>query len=208
MWGLSHCRSSLYRDVCVSAACRHGPGQVQTGPSFLSLPPGKCLRLIAGNELAKCPERYAATSKIEKPHCSVHPATAAQCKLVLCAGHRKAVSYVRFLAGSEVVSASTDSTLRMWDARALAPSRTFSGHTNEKNFVGLSVDQDFIACGSETNEARRRAMHGLFCKYLDTRCLAVKHACTVLVASMEAGTVSQLLEVKRCVQLVQQAAHC
>ncbi|KAK9844035.1 hypothetical protein WJX81_002531 [Elliptochloris bilobata] len=67
-------------------------------------------------------------------------------------GHRKAVSYVRFIAGSEVVSASTDSTLRLWDARALTPSRTFSGHTNEKNFVGLSVDQDFIACGSETNE--------------------------------------------------------
>lgn len=74
---------------------------------------------------------------------------------------------MRFIAGREVVSASTDSTLRLWDARALAPTRTFSGHTNEKNFVGLSVDQDFIACGSETNEARdqRRSLcsHILFC---------------------------------------------
>ena len=70
------------------------------------------------------------------------------------AGHRKAVSYVRFIAGSEVVSASTDSTLRLWDVRSLGALRNFSGHTNEKNFVGLSVDQDFIACGSETNEAR------------------------------------------------------
>eukprot|EP00959_Pyramimonas_sp_CCMP1952_P346657 7260429-Pyramimonas_sp.AAC.1 len=26
------------------------------------------------------------------------------------------------------------------------------GHTNDKNFVGLSVSQEFIACGSETNE--------------------------------------------------------
>lgn len=67
-------------------------------------------------------------------------------------GHRKAVSYVRYLNNSELVSASTDSTLRMWDTKACTAARTFSGHNNEKNFVGLSVDADFIACGSESNE--------------------------------------------------------
>lgn len=30
--------------------------------------------------------------------------------------------------------------------------RTFRGHTNEKNFVGLTVNNEYIACGSETNE--------------------------------------------------------
>lgn len=30
--------------------------------------------------------------------------------------------------------------------------RTFRGHTNEKNFVGLTVNSEYIACGSETNE--------------------------------------------------------
>jgi len=30
--------------------------------------------------------------------------------------------------------------------------RTLKGHTNEKNFVGLSVNSEYIACGSETNE--------------------------------------------------------
>ncbi|PPR92814.1 hypothetical protein GOBAR_AA27854 [Gossypium barbadense] len=29
---------------------------------------------------------------------------------------------------------------------------TFRGHTNEKNFVGLIVNSDYIPCGSETNE--------------------------------------------------------
>lgn len=29
--------------------------------------------------------------------------------------------------------------------------RTFQGHINEKNFVGLASDSDFIACGSEDN---------------------------------------------------------
>lgn len=30
--------------------------------------------------------------------------------------------------------------------------RTLKGHTNEKNFVGLSVNSEYITCGSETNE--------------------------------------------------------
>ena len=70
------------------------------------------------------------------------------------AGHRKAVSYVRWLSDTEVVSASTDSTLRLWDIHSARESRTFRGHVNEKNFVGLAADSEFIACGSETNEVR------------------------------------------------------
>ncbi|KAK3038903.1 hypothetical protein RJ639_027531 [Escallonia herrerae] len=67
-------------------------------------------------------------------------------------GHRKAVSYVKFLSNNELASASTDSTLRLWDVKENVPVRTFRGHTNEKNFVGLTVNNDFIACGSETND--------------------------------------------------------
>ncbi|XP_010688913.2 E3 ubiquitin-protein ligase COP1 isoform X1 [Beta vulgaris subsp. vulgaris] len=67
-------------------------------------------------------------------------------------GHKKAVSYVKFLSTYELASASTDSTLRLWDVKESLPVRTFRGHTNEKNFVGLSVNSEYIACGSETNE--------------------------------------------------------
>eukprot|EP00262_Sarcandra_glabra_P011055 TRINITY_DN26753_c0_g1_i1.p1 TRINITY_DN26753_c0_g1~~TRINITY_DN26753_c0_g1_i1.p1 ORF type:complete len:682 (-),score=87.53 TRINITY_DN26753_c0_g1_i1:165-2210(-) len=67
-------------------------------------------------------------------------------------GHRKAVSYVKFLSNNELASASTDSTLRLWDVNENCPVRTFRGHTNEKNFVGLTVNSEYIACGSETNE--------------------------------------------------------
>lgn len=67
-------------------------------------------------------------------------------------GHTKAVAYVRFMGASEVVTASTDSTLRLWDLSTQVCSRTYQGHTNEKNFVGLSADGEFIACGSENNE--------------------------------------------------------
>ncbi|CAH1425798.1 unnamed protein product [Lactuca virosa] len=67
-------------------------------------------------------------------------------------GHQKTVSYVKFLSNAELASASTDSTLRLWDVTRNIPVRTLRGHTNEKNFVGLSVNHDFLACGSETNE--------------------------------------------------------
>ncbi|KAL0319918.1 UNVERIFIED_CONTAM: E3 ubiquitin-protein ligase COP1 [Sesamum radiatum] len=67
-------------------------------------------------------------------------------------GHKKTVSYVKFLSNNELASASTDSTLRLWDVNENLPVRTFRGHTNEKNFVGLTGNNEFLACGSETNE--------------------------------------------------------
>ncbi|EXB72970.1 E3 ubiquitin-protein ligase COP1 [Morus notabilis] len=67
-------------------------------------------------------------------------------------GHKKTVSYVKFLSNNELASASTDSTLRLWDVKENTLVRTFRGHSNEKNFVGLTVNSEYIACGSETNE--------------------------------------------------------
>ncbi|KAJ3226766.1 RING finger and WD repeat domain-containing protein 2 [Clydaea vesicula] len=118
--------------------------------------------------------------------------------LFVLKGHRKAVSYVKFIDKGEMVSASTDCTLKLWDikksvdpaTKALesqmelkntgfssastflvrpTPSsilqfpnsetsesllKSFQGHLNERNFVGLSVNNtgDYVACGSETNE--------------------------------------------------------
>lgn len=76
------------------------------------------------------------------------------------AGHEKAVSYVKFLDSGTLVTASTDNKLKLWDLKRTshtgpstnACSLTFSGHTNEKNFVGLSTADGYIACGSESNE--------------------------------------------------------
>ncbi|KAJ7562876.1 hypothetical protein O6H91_03G087500 [Diphasiastrum complanatum] len=67
-------------------------------------------------------------------------------------GHQKTVSYVKFVSSNELVSASTDSTLRLWDVQRNTPVRTMKGHRNEKNFVGLTANSEYIACGSETNE--------------------------------------------------------
>ena len=66
-------------------------------------------------------------------------------------GHRKAVSYAKFLNGTEMVSASTDSQLKLWSLNKQHSIRTFRGHSNEKNFVGLATDGDYVACGSENN---------------------------------------------------------
>ncbi|KAK1301612.1 hypothetical protein QJS10_CPB12g01156 [Acorus calamus] len=75
-------------------------------------------------------------------------------------GHGKAVSFVKFVDSQTLVSASTDGTLKLWDLNRTsssglstdACSLTFTGHTNEKNFVGLTTYDGYIACGSETNE--------------------------------------------------------
>ncbi|RXH83159.1 hypothetical protein DVH24_003657 [Malus domestica] len=81
-------------------------------------------------------------------------------KVPLCTliGHNKTVSYVKFVDGTNLVSASTDNTVKLWDlsmssSRVIdTPVLSFTGHTNVKNFVGLSVSDGYIATGSETNE--------------------------------------------------------
>ena len=73
------------------------------------------------------------------------------------AGHRKAVSNVKFLDSETLVSASTDNTLKIWDLNKTSPlgvapsasacSLTLSGHTNEKvcfKFTELDTIYSFI----------------------------------------------------------------
>ncbi|KAG1678928.1 E3 ubiquitin-protein ligase COP1 [Nymphon striatum] len=66
-------------------------------------------------------------------------------------GHKKAVSYVKFLNDNEIVSASTDSQLKLWNTSDPICLRSFKGHINEKNFVGLATDGNYVTCGSENN---------------------------------------------------------
>ena len=65
--------------------------------------------------------------------------------------HTKAVSYVKFSSRNELVSASTDSLLKLWSLDEGCCKRSFKGHTNDKNFIGLTTSGDYIACGSENN---------------------------------------------------------
>lgn len=85
--------------------------------------------------------------------------------------HGRALSYVRFSGAAQLVTASVDGTVKCWDlsrqpaaAGKLVPLRTYSGHRNLKNFVGLSVRDSptarelrekpvLIACGSEMGSA-------------------------------------------------------
>lgn len=138
-------RCKLVATTCVPQCGEHAPA-----PYMLRAPTMQT-RLCMTTCTLHAPFMHAV---LHKSHC-VAVLTGCTCR---CAGHRKAVSYVRFMSGGRVVSASTDSTLRLWDATGSTPQRTYDGHTNEKNFVGLSVAGDFIACGSETNEVRQEAL--------------------------------------------------
>lgn len=72
----------------------------------------------------------------------------------LLKGHKKAVSYARFLSKNEIISASTDSQLRLWRVNEGQCLRTYRGHLNEKNFVGLAVSGGYIACGGSFFSSR------------------------------------------------------
>ncbi|XP_044474154.1 protein SPA1-RELATED 3-like isoform X2 [Mangifera indica] len=82
----------------------------------------------------------------------------ARIPLYTLVGHNKTVSYVKFVDTTTLASASIDNTIKLWDlsmctSRVIdTPLQSFTGHTNEKNFVGLSVSDGYIATGSETNE--------------------------------------------------------
>lgn len=67
-------------------------------------------------------------------------------------GHRKAVSYVKYLNAHEVATASTDNSINVWNVNSGELKCTLKGHLNERNFVGLTTAGDYIACGSESNE--------------------------------------------------------
>ncbi|CAN6854277.1 unnamed protein product [Brassica oleracea var. botrytis] len=68
-------------------------------------------------------------------------------------GHTKTVSYVRFLDGGTVVTAGTDGCLKLWSVEDGRVIRTYEGHVNNRNFVGLSVWRNgaLFGCGSENN---------------------------------------------------------
>lgn len=76
-----------------------------------------------------------------------------QPKTPLCVfeGHWRAVSHLLFLNRSELVSASTDSSCKLWNVEKQQPGLSYAGHSNDRNFVGLCGSKDFFACGSEDN---------------------------------------------------------
>ncbi|KAL5727563.1 RING-type E3 ubiquitin transferase [Ranunculus cassubicifolius] len=69
-------------------------------------------------------------------------------------GHQKTVSYVRFLGDGMMVSAGTDGCLKLWNGNGAQTMRTYKGHSNNRNFVGLSVWRNggLLGCGSESGE--------------------------------------------------------
>ncbi|XP_075918935.1 E3 ubiquitin-protein ligase COP1-like [Petromyzon marinus] len=66
-------------------------------------------------------------------------------------GHRRAVSYAKFVSGEEIVSASIDGQLKLWSVNKPRCTRSFRGHVNERTFGGLATNGDYVACGSEDN---------------------------------------------------------
>lgn len=54
-------------------------------------------------------------------------------------GHRKAVSYVKFLNSEDIVSASTDSQLKLWNVNQSHCARSFTGETTSSSSTNIFV---------------------------------------------------------------------
>ena len=67
--------------------------------------------------------------------------------LAVTGGHKKAVSYVRFLGGNRLVSASTDNKLKLWDVEQATASqgRCDSLMTYSGMFFSLTHSIDTVA---------------------------------------------------------------
>ena len=72
--------------------------------------------------------------------------------VTVLSGHKRAISYAAYSKDSELLTASTDNTLRLWNVVDGTTTRILSGHMNQKHFVGLAIQDDWISCGSETND--------------------------------------------------------
>lgn len=66
-------------------------------------------------------------------------------------GHHKAVSCASFVSSDEVVTSSTDGQLKLWSISKNVCLKTYKGHVNDENFLGLASDGDYFCCGSENN---------------------------------------------------------
>jgi E3 ubiquitin-protein ligase RFWD2 len=69
-------------------------------------------------------------------------------------GHRKTVTYIKFLDNVTLVSASIDGCLKLWDSDNSNVIRSYKGHVNSRSFIGLSVWRNggLLGCGSENNK--------------------------------------------------------
>ena len=96
--------------------------------------------------------------------CYVFDVRKADKPLALLGGATRAVSYIKHFSPDAsctlVFGASTDNAIRSWDISDVSetgvlqsnPQETYTGHANERNFVGLSVNNEgYVATGSEDN---------------------------------------------------------
>lgn len=74
---------------------------------------------------------------LRKPHTPLH----------IMGGHKRAVNYCHFINDQELVSQSIDSELKLWNVNTGQCLKTYTGHKNEKTFVGLSVNSNHMVCG-------------------------------------------------------------
>lgn len=123
---------------------------------------GKCVSMVqpsASRSAVCCVEFHPFGSSLVAAGCADKKAYAYDVRkmvdpVLVFDGHRKTVTYIRFLDVDTLVTAGTDGCLKLWNVNDSRVIRTYKGHVNNRNFVGLSVWRHggLLGCGSETNQ--------------------------------------------------------
>lgn len=164
VWSVDY--SLLYHSLCASAS---DDGTVQMWDKNCN----RTLMVLSApsRKPVCCAEFSPSNGNLVAMACSDHgvyvydmrrvssPSSSSSSALFALHDHNKPASYVRFFRENMVVSAAIDGSIKLWDishsmAEAALPVRSYRGHCNKKNFVGLSVWEEgsLFACGSESNE--------------------------------------------------------
>ena len=66
-------------------------------------------------------------------------------QVTVCEGF--SLDLIKFLVTMVLLGRSTDSEMKLWDVNTNRCLKTYHGHKNDKNSVGLTVNGNHIVCG-------------------------------------------------------------
>mmetsp|Transcript_15896 Transcript_15896/g.45496 ORF Transcript_15896/g.45496 Transcript_15896/m.45496 type:complete len:513 (-) Transcript_15896:105-1643(-) len=124
------------------------PGAVGVGTG-----PGRSKMPVTGVDMCQWNSNLLGLSSVDS--CAyVYDLRNLACPLRTLRGHTRPVSYVKFYDQNTIVTAGIDSSLISWDLtrdRGCEREATYSAHSNNRHFAGLSVlpEEGLVSCGSE-----------------------------------------------------------
>lgn len=149
VWSVSY---SVLRESCLASASDDGTVALWDARNMVvasRMAPSRDTVPVTGVQFCPWDDNLVAVSATD---CKgyVYDVRRVEMPLYVFRGHCRPLSYARFMSRDTVVSAAIDSKIMSWNFNTGELGATYTGHCNNKHFVGLSVGpKNVVACGSE-----------------------------------------------------------